>query len=62
MATTKKAHKKPLVVTLTNAKGELIQGIIPGGELPAQDPFREIAGELSKHSQLVPSAVPYNGR
>lgn len=62
MATIKKARKKPLVVMLTNARGQPIQGIIPGGVMPTKDPFREIADELSKHNQLMPSAVPYDGR
>ncbi|MBO0939706.1 hypothetical protein J2I47_24380 [Fibrella sp. HMF5335] len=58
MATTKKAHRKPLVVTLLNAKGEPIQGIILAGKLPDEDPTLILAREMGdKYKALEPTPI-----
>lgn len=60
MATIKstgKTKKQPLRVKLLNASGEVIEGLIPSGQYPTEDPTLAIAKELSKHKHLRPTPV-----
>lgn len=60
MATTKSKprEKKPLKVQLLNASGKIIEGIIPAGKWPEEDPTLAIAKELSKYNHLKPTPIP----
>ena len=60
MATTKSklSAKKPLRVQLLNASGNVIEGIIPSGKWPDEDPTLAIARELGKHKHLKPTLIP----
>lgn len=60
MATTKSKlkAKKPLKVQLINASGKIIEGIIPAGKWPEEDPALAIARELGKHKHLKPTPIP----
>ena len=60
MATTntKPKARKPLKVKLLNASGQVIEGLIPSGQLSIEDPGLAIASELGKHKHLDPTPVP----
>ncbi|MBD2755769.1 hypothetical protein [Spirosoma validum] len=60
MATTKSRLKgnKPLKVQLINASGKIIEGIIPSGKRPKENPALAIARELGKHKHLKPTPIP----
>ncbi|HLL95144.1 MAG TPA: hypothetical protein VK404_09235 [Spirosoma sp.] len=56
MATTnlKSRTRKPLKVKLLNAAGQVIEGLIPSGQLAKEDPGLAIAQELGKHKHIEP--------
>lgn len=58
MATAKLKAKKPLKVQLINASGKMVEGIIPSGKWPEEDPTLAIAKELSKYKHLKPTPIP----
>lgn len=60
MATTKSKlrGKKPLKVQLLNASGKIVEGIIPSGKWPDEDPALAIAKELGKYKHLRPTPIP----
>ena len=60
MATTKSktVPKKPLKVQLINASGKIIEGIIPSGKRPKENPALAIAKELGRHKHLKPTPIP----
>ena len=50
--------RKPLKVKLLNASGQVIEGIIPSGQIAKEDPGLAIAHELGKHKHLAPTPIP----
>lgn len=60
MATTntKPKARRPLKVQLLNASGQVIEGLIPSGQLSTEDPGLAIARELGKHKHLDPTPLP----
>ena len=54
--TTKKSLP-PLVIRGRNAAGKMIEGIIPAGELPAEDPGLAIQRILAKHKGIKPTPI-----
>ncbi len=58
MATkTTKKSTIPLVIRGRNAAGKLIEGVIPAGELPTEDPGLAIQRILAKHKDIAPAPV-----
>lgn len=58
MATIKtKKMLTPLLVRGRNAAGKIIEGIIPAGELPTEDPGLAIQRILAKHKDIRPTPV-----
>lgn len=47
----------PLVIRGRNATGKIIEGSIPAGELPTEDPGLAIQRILAKHKDIVPTPV-----
>jgi hypothetical protein len=58
MATkTTKKSLSPLVIRGRNATGKLIEGTIPAGELPREDPGLAIQRILAKHKDIKPTPI-----
>jgi hypothetical protein len=57
--TTKKTPA-PLLVRGRNAMGKLIDGLIPAGELPTEDPGLAIQQILANHKNIEPTPVSPN--
>lgn len=57
MAANKIKKSSPLVVRGRNAAGKLIEGSIPAGELPTEDPGLAIQKILAKHKDIQPTPV-----
>lgn len=56
--TTKKSLPPlPLIIRGRNAAGKMIEGIIPAGELPAEDPGWAIQRILAKHKDIKPTPI-----
>jgi hypothetical protein len=53
--TKKFAH--PLVIRGRNATGKVIEGSIPAGELPTEDPGLAIQRILAKHKGIAPTPI-----
>ena len=47
----------PLVIRGRNATGKLIEGSIPAGELPTEDPGLAIQRILAKHKNIEPTPI-----
>ncbi|GAB4022621.1 hypothetical protein [Spirosoma koreense] len=54
---TKKKSPPPLVIHGYNAAGKLIEGTIPAGELPIEDPGLAIQRILARHKDVKPTLV-----
>lgn len=58
MATIKNKKKAPpLLVRGRNAAGVIIEGVVPAGELSAEDPGLAIQRILAKHKDIQPTPV-----
>ena len=58
MATIKtKNLPPPLLVRGRNATGKIIEGMIPAGEFPAEDPGLAIQRILAKYKNIAPTPV-----
>jgi hypothetical protein len=58
MATrTTKKSLPPLIIRGRNAAGKMIEGVIPAGEIPAEDPGLAIQRILSKHKDIKPTPI-----
>lgn len=58
MANKTKKFPPPLVIRGRNATGKIIEGSIPAGELPTEDPGLVIQKILAKHKDIMPTPVP----
>jgi hypothetical protein len=47
----------PLVIRGRNATGKMIEGIIPAGEIPTEDPGLAIQRILAKHKDIKPTPI-----
>lgn len=47
----------PLVIHGRNATGKIIEGVIPAGELPTEDPGLAIQRILARHKNVTPTPV-----
>lgn len=52
-----KKSSPPLVIRGRNATGKIIEGSIPAGELPTEDPGLAIQRILAKHKDITPTPV-----
>ncbi|KAB7731326.1 hypothetical protein F5984_11050 [Rudanella paleaurantiibacter] len=50
-------HLPPLVIRGRNATGKIIEGIIPAGERPAEDPGLAIQKILAKRKNITPTPI-----
>jgi hypothetical protein len=50
-------YSTPLVIRGRNATGKIIEGIIPAGELPAEDPGLAIQKILANHKGITPTPI-----
>ena len=57
MANKTKKSLSPLVVRGRNATGKIIEGSIPAGTLPTEDPGLAIQKILAKHKNITPTPV-----
>lgn len=58
MATrTTKKRLPPLVIRGRNAAGKIIEGVIPAGEIPTEDPGLAIQRILAKHKDIKPTPI-----
>ena len=57
MATKTLTPAQSLPIRGRNAKGQLIEGAIPAGQLPAEDPGLTIQWLLAKHRHIKPTPV-----
>ena len=57
MANKTKNTPPPLVVRGRNASGNIIEGFIPAGALPTEDPGLAIQKILAKHNDITPTPV-----
>lgn len=54
---TSKQSPPALVIRGRNAKGDIIEGTIPAGEVPTEDPGLAIQKILAKHKHIQPTPV-----
>lgn len=52
-----KKLNSPLVIHGRNATGKIIEGSIPSGKLPTEDPGLAIQKILAKHKDITPTPV-----
>ncbi len=52
-----KKSAPPLVIRGRNAAGKIIEGSIPAGELPVEEPGLAIQKILAKHKDIIPTPV-----
>jgi hypothetical protein len=54
---TKTSKKSPLIIRGRNATGKIIEGIIPAGKLPSEDPGLVIQQILAKYKDIEPTPI-----